>query len=1305
MLDLLRQLIRQQQNQLGTPVLNLFGAVPSTAGLPATSVASSWSASQVVGNRLLDIDEFYAVYNTSQVRATELLAATNGTAVTSGLSAATGQASVFLFRSVVTTAGPTSVPLSVDAGAPAGEFAIYVDGVLLRRGVDRLTVTLTLGAGQHLLEVMGLGVVFGVQLPPSIYASGELDVLAEPQWSQITTGYVDAASGQLKVRLEWLNDPRVGAWAVHRRELTFLGTLTTVGALDPNGEFAVSLVGDYEAALTAGQDFVAGDETLGTILRGAYAPAASGLATAGTSTTLTDSNASFPTLTGGVVEIVSGTGAGQTRVVQSNTGTQLTVTPAWSVTPNTTSQYVVRLETVVQVRLADGLAEVDASWVGRPAAVGQWVEQARVTRTASTAAVSWEDTAVRRGTLYQYALQPFALANARLSGPWSQPQFVLPGDSTAPASIAVAGGYPQVFQGTVTVKFTPPSDEDYAGVRVFWFDRPVSGTATAGTTTSLTDATQNLGTTSYAGYQIYLTSGTGVDQTATVQSNTATVFTVTATTAFSPAPASGTGYEVYRLVPVLTDYGLPGVDDELTFTAVGEGTYYFLSFDRAGNMQGIWEGVSWVYSAANEHVIPVTNVLVTDRTQDGQVDPRIMGVTLEAVPPATDQVYDPFNEPDGTGFQLRDSGTSSASTSTNTTTKLEDTTKAWTVNGFAGKYLRVTQNGSNAGRVALVISNTATQLTLSPATPLPVAPVSSTYQILDHVPEKIAVSPGATGARWTTSDPTSVTIQQDAATFVGPKGGLYSMYLDGALASNFRVEAVLYRGGDGHFSGGVGYGSNLTYRGDATNAARWEVGVLHSSASLVTLRYRYLSGGAGTWTNVSTAYSWPELTGKKLIVELDGDVHTLKIADVYGHRELPVAAWSDARGNTSTNVGWALRGNPSGDQLDDFRVLTLGTLTRVRYHVSPDDDTLEVPWYTGTATSGSTRTLNDTTRLWRTDELVGKYVRILSGPGAGSDLRIERNSVDQLWPVTPFSAALTSSSTYLIYDRSYQGTQRVQFWRGRSPTQIQTLVFHGERAGVPPEVPQRLLIDPNAIPELTLTATKTAGGATNGEITVTVGPDDDVKRWALYARKGTYPTSTGAALADPNDLTQLDPSYLVWEGPISVTSRVLKVGNGTWYLYAVGYDSNVQPGPAVTAIVVVSSGGGGTTETLSNLTATRSGNAILLSWGHSAGLESPATTGTIRLYAYDSTRGKSGEQEITQFVPAISATQRYAWQDLSATSNTASNVGSQLDSDIVFGAKNVDPLITKYYRIELYVGGSLVNTYTTTYTTWGYVLA
>lgn len=69
----------------------------------------------------------------------------------------------------------------------------------------------------------------------------------------------------------------------------------------------------------------------------------SGTATAGTGTTLVDALKSWTTnaFAGFVVKLTGGTGSGQQRIVQSNTGTTLTVDRAWSTTPDVTSTYTI----------------------------------------------------------------------------------------------------------------------------------------------------------------------------------------------------------------------------------------------------------------------------------------------------------------------------------------------------------------------------------------------------------------------------------------------------------------------------------------------------------------------------------------------------------------------------------------------------------------------------------------------------------------------------------------------------------------------------------------------------------------------------------------------------------------------------------------------------------------------------------------------------------------------------------------------------------------------------------------------------
>jgi hypothetical protein len=72
-------------------------------------------------------------------------------------------------------------------------------------------------------------------------------------------------------------------------------------------------------------------------------PTSSGTATAGASATITDTSKAFTTnqWVGGTITLTGGTGSGQTRTVSSNTGTVITVSPAWSPIPAAGTTYTV----------------------------------------------------------------------------------------------------------------------------------------------------------------------------------------------------------------------------------------------------------------------------------------------------------------------------------------------------------------------------------------------------------------------------------------------------------------------------------------------------------------------------------------------------------------------------------------------------------------------------------------------------------------------------------------------------------------------------------------------------------------------------------------------------------------------------------------------------------------------------------------------------------------------------------------------------------------------------------------------------
>src|SRR3989449_417487 len=115
-----------------------------------------------------------------------------------------------------------------------------------------------------------------------------------------------------------------------------------------------------------------------------------------TSTTLQDTHKSGTTAwppnvwAGRVVIINAGTGAGQTNTVSSNTANTLTVSSAWTTTPDGTSKYVIAQTSTTLQDTTKSLANANAwpanLWIGRPVAItaGTGVGQTRTVSSNTT---------------------------------------------------------------------------------------------------------------------------------------------------------------------------------------------------------------------------------------------------------------------------------------------------------------------------------------------------------------------------------------------------------------------------------------------------------------------------------------------------------------------------------------------------------------------------------------------------------------------------------------------------------------------------------------------------------------------------------------------------------------------------------------------------------------------------------------------------------------------------------------------------------------------------------------------------------
>lgn len=105
----------------------------------------------------------------------------------------------------------------------------------------------------------------------------------------------------------------------------------------------VKIISNTATQLTFGTLGTALDATSVYQISGSKPAFASGLATAGGASTLTNGAKAWTTnqWTNYQIRIISGTGVGQTRTIASNTGTVITTSAAWSVNPDATSVYVI----------------------------------------------------------------------------------------------------------------------------------------------------------------------------------------------------------------------------------------------------------------------------------------------------------------------------------------------------------------------------------------------------------------------------------------------------------------------------------------------------------------------------------------------------------------------------------------------------------------------------------------------------------------------------------------------------------------------------------------------------------------------------------------------------------------------------------------------------------------------------------------------------------------------------------------------------------------------------------------------------
>jgi hypothetical protein len=108
------------------------------------------------------------------------------------------------------------------------------------------------------------------------------------------------------------------------------------------------------------------------------------------------------------------------------------------------------------------------------------------------------------------------------------------------------------------------------------------------------------------------------------------------------------------------------------------------------------------------------------------------------------------------------------------------------------------------------------------------------------------------------------------------------------------------------------------------------------------------------------------------------------------------------------NVG---AGNFAGFMVNGFNFANMLRITGTRQTSTP-----ATGLSSGTATGGGTRLLTLTGAGWTADDLVGRYLNITSGTGAGQILLIAKNDADNIWLADPGSPSPAAGSVFTIED-------------------------------------------------------------------------------------------------------------------------------------------------------------------------------------------------------------------------------------------------------------------------------------------------
>lgn len=1064
---------------------------------------------------------------------------------------------VTLLRTVVEAERSLNFNLDVQIPTSGSVVAVYVDSTLVRTLRGPGAAPISVSSGKHTIYVLVVAPSITLTAPRRLAFVGETDVPKAPQWVSTITGYLDENSGTAANILRWVSDPEAGQYRVLRRQPRLIADLTV------NGDGEVLAV----SALTA-------NDTYAITIDG-------------------DHTADVPL-----------------NAVLLNGGESIGVV---------TNVFLEDGDTVITCRLPIGVAEPPVGLVGQLLYQGTFAELSRVTRVANTAVLEYIDGAVTKDTAYDYALQATGLVDESVLSPLSEVRYVVTGDVTPPGPIVLEPGYPYVLNKNVTVRYTTPTDLDYAGVNVYARQRILNGTNpydttnVSGTTVTVTPGTLPTASGGLANYRLRFVVATYDAYTFTIASNTGGAITLTEAVPSEMQTAINAAQPVdliiYRDTALRTDRGLPGRLDELNFEAQDYGQYYFSAFDRAGNEQDFSSAVTWDY----------------DPTDDNFTSPPVLALRQLI---ASEQAY----------FYLTGSGTVSITTGGAATFSTSQTFGVGTqIKVGASTYTTTAGSG--------------TSYTVTPNPGTAITTQAFTYQ---------ADSVGYAVIEVWAYDPSLPTANQYDGVLVKYQKGNGTIY-QMAMGSPDNLGAAAYPNvvtGSGQAildqpPGGTRSRFILVARDDegikvwAENASGLTSDITTFIADLDTTPEATLETAISTLTNTvqfvvvvdddTKSFKWQVDEGTEYTVNtttlkrvsIDGATKTTGGAALYPElslelgqlKQLKVRPYAD-NPPTAPNAGQLIvrdlvrtpRSSVTFDNKDNNGNY-LVTQTKAIFSMAPAQ-TKTVTNRTGTlATVGNNQVLTDsgspgwTVNAFQTGSTKFYYLLLFPTAAQGREaiavpIVSNTNSTVTVTGLSQYVGLSPSSLSYEIHDGAVlfrqviNGVAQGNFQPSTgtkvfSKTTDFDLEFYATKTGCYPESPRRVTVDADDLPSLT--------GFQYTPLTVSSvdylqlgfgGYDDDATFWEVYEKKGGWPTTDAAqpSISVVMDMSKIDRNFLRFSGSVDQSfyrrARASMTAGDVWYAVAVPKNSFGQVGYPSTAQFTV----GGTVNAITDMTLTPSVN-------------------------------------------------------------------------------------------------------------------